>query len=72
MNLITAFEIITLAGMGLSLFAIAAFEISDAKVDRVRLAKRQLTVSQPARRAIIVKAEALPAANQVVELSKAA
>lgn len=72
MNLITAFEIITLAGMGLSLLAVAAFEVGDAKVDRLRFAKRQFAVAHPARRAIIVKTEVAAAANQVVELSKAA
>ena len=73
MSLITAFEIITLAGMGLSLLAIAAFEVSDAKVDRVRFANRKLAASQPIRRAIFVKAEvAAAAANQAVEVAKAA
>ena len=72
MSLITAFEIITLAGMGLSLFAIAAFEISDAKVDRMRHSARKLVLSQPMRRAVVVKTEVTAAANQVAELSKAA
>ena len=72
MSLITAFEIITLAGMGLSLFAIAAFEISDAKVDRMRHSARKLIVAQPARRAVVAKAEVSAAANQVVALPKAA
>jgi len=72
MSLITAFEIITLTGMGLSLFAIAAFEVSDAKVDRLRNAKRQFAVAHPARRSIIVRSEVSAAANQAVELSKAA
>lgn len=71
MSLINAFEIITLAGIGLSLFAIAAFEISDAKVDRLRFANRKLAV-QPARRAIFVKTEVTAAANQAVEVAKAA
>jgi hypothetical protein len=72
MSLINAFEIITLAGIGLSLLSIAAFEISDAKVDRLRFAKRQLTASQPTRQSMIVKAEAAAAANQAAELSQAA
>ena len=71
MSLINAFEIITLAGIGLSLFSIAAFEISDAKVDRLRTANRELAAAQPAR-AVFVQAEAAAAANQAVELSKAA
>lgn len=70
MSLINAFEIITLAGIGLSLLSIAAFEISDAKVDSLRLAKRQLAAAQPTRATINVNAEV--AANQIVELSKAA
>ena len=70
MSLINAFEIITLAGIGLSLLSIAVFEISDAKVDSLRLAKRQLAAAQPTRATINVNAEV--AANQIVELSKAA
>lgn len=70
MSLINAFEIITLAGIGLSLLSIAAFEISDARVDSRRFAKRQLAAAQPSRPAINVKTEV--AANQSVELSKAA
>lgn len=70
MSLINAFEIITLAGMGLSLLAVAAFEISDAKIDSLRLAARKLATAQPVRQAAVVTAAA--AANQTVELSKAA
>lgn len=73
MSLITAFEIITLAGIGLSLFSIAAFELSDAKVDRLRLATRKLVVAQPMRRSMIVQPGTAPAAaNQDAELNKAA
>jgi len=72
MSLITAFEIITLAGVGLGLFSIAAFEISDAVVDRKYRSNRQLAMAQPARRVVAAKSEVTVVANQFAELPKAA
>lgn len=72
MSLVNAFEIITLAGIGLSLFAIAAFEISDAKFDRLRFAANRKLAAYPARGVIFVKTEAAAAANQSADVAKAA
>ncbi|MES2489129.1 MAG: hypothetical protein V4607_04990 [Pseudomonadota bacterium] len=70
MTLITAFEIITLAGISLSLLAVIMFEMGDSVVDRQRMTRGRKPLIQPARRA--VAATAVAANNPLVDLPKAA
>ncbi|PTU30110.1 hypothetical protein [Stenotrophobium rhamnosiphilum] len=70
MSLITAFEIITLAGVSLSLLAVIMFEMGDSIVDQKRVALGRKPLIKPARRVTDVMAAA--ANNQLVDLPKAA
>lgn len=73
MSLITAFEIITLAGIGLGLLAIAVFEVEDTLVDRQRRSRLLASVAQTPAQPLMATAKApAVAANQMVDLPKAA
>ena len=74
MSLITAFEIITLAGVSLSLLAVVMFEMADSIIDRKRSVTGRKPLILPARRAISATSGvmAVAANNQQVDLPKAA
>lgn len=73
MTLITAFEIITLAGVSLSLLAVVMFEIGDSLVANKRVSLGRKPLIQPVRQAVSAAAVSVVAANnQLTDLPKAA